>query len=128
MSDFKKSFQDFLDNVEQSVIQEQKEVMFTLLRNFILVTPQDESVAVAHWTNTVDHKDAPITGKSDPNGSKAIIDGVTEIEKFKKLGVITLTNPMPYIMRIIEEGHSKQTPPGTASAIIAQLETSFFSK
>lgn len=128
MSDFKESFQEFLNDVEKSVIQEQKEQMFTLLRNFILVTPQDESVAVAHFSITIDYKDAPITGKSDPNGVMAMTKGLTEIEKFKELGVITLTNPMPYNMRIIEEGHSKQTPPGTASAIIAQLEASFFSK
>jgi hypothetical protein len=128
MSDLKDSLQDFFDRVEAGVIKEQKEQMFTLLRRVILITPQDESVCVANWFITVNFQDAKATQTSDRDGMAAMTRGVGEIEKFKQLGVLTLTNPMPYALRITEYGHSKQTPPGTLSAIVAQLETEFFRK
>lgn len=128
MSDLKDSIQEFLNKVEDDTVQGQKELMFMLLRWLILATPQDESVCVANWFITVDFKSAPAIDTPDRDGMGAMTRGMSEIEKFRELGVLTLTNPIPYTLRIIEEGHSKQAPPGTLSAIIAQLETELFSK
>lgn len=122
------ALQDFLNEVEAQTIKEQKEQMFTLLRRFILATPQDESVCVANWAITTDFKSSSETTEPDVGGMTAMTQGLTEIEKFKTLGVLTLTNPMPYTIRILEEGHSQQTPPGTMSAIIAELESELLVK
>lgn len=125
---FQEALQDFFDQIEIETIEEQKEQMFTLLRRLILATPQDESVCVANWFITVDFKSATEISTPDVGGVSAMTQGLSEIEKFKQLGVLTLTNPIPYTLRIIEEGHSPQTPPGTMSAIIAQLESELLVK
>lgn len=128
MGELKDSLQEFLNRVETDTLRGQREHMFALLRRLILATPQDESVCVANWFVTTDFKSVPATDNPDRDGVTAMSKGLSEIEKFRELGVLTLTNPIPYTLRIIEEGHSKQAPPGTLSAIIAQLETELFSK
>jgi len=128
MVDRQKKFTDqFIKSINLHVNQMPKELVsktiraITLeaLRRIVLRTPVDTGRARGNWQVDInDASDLILLQKFDKAGTQTILDGLSQIANLKNNPFVKvfITNNLPYIVRL-EDGHSKQAPPGTILAL-----------
>lgn len=105
---------------EEKLSQVVRKVSLQALARIVLRTPVDTGRARGNWQVTIDGTPAKGTVQAlDKDGTRTVVAGGKEIAQAKPFGVVYITNNLPYI-EPLENGHSKQAPPGGIVRITAQ--------
>ena len=124
---FTKDLDNFKDTVKKDLVKLHKETAFQILKRllshgrFIGATPVDTGRAISNWRLDIDKVDLSTIDQIDETGQQAFNFTVGKLSKLKEFQVIWITNNLPYIDRIMNQGWSKQTPRGSIALTIAEV-------
>lgn len=97
-------------------------IAFDVDSRLIAATPVDTGRARSNWLPSVGNPrngEVPIRPQTE-----SIIEAQATFSSAPVFPVCWISNNLPYIHRIIEEGHSAQAPPGTLTSILDSVSAS----
>lgn len=112
------------DKVDSQLLKMQKVFMLDSLDRLASGTPVDKGVARANWNVSIG--EVVLNFNENKTDYKAnLTEQRKAITSLEKLNILYLSNSMPYILRIIEEGYSEQTPAGFGSKTVSDLRINY---
>jgi len=119
---FASDVEEYANSIGEDVNQVLRSITLDLCANVINETPVDEGTARNNWFSAVNRRPKG-TRKADKEGSKAMAQLESEVEKFKMGDKFTMVNRTPYILAL-EYGHSDQarSPDGMLRKSVAKAE------
>lgn len=112
------------DKVDSQLLKMQKVFMLDSLDRLVSGTPVDKGMARANWNVSIG--DLVLGVDKNKTDYKAnLTEQRKVVTSLEKLNILYLSNSMPYILRIIEEGYSEQTPAGFGSKTVSDLRINY---
>jgi len=139
---FEKDLDDFSKQIRVESVQLQKAIAFQFLRRIVEVNPVGDptnwkgyepgrtyggyvgGTSRSNWQVSVN---IPALDTQDNIISEqAVVDrGNVQLAQLPPYRIVWITNNMPYINRILEEGWSSQAPPGTFTYVLQTVKLEY---